>query len=134
MSSAPGTLAEMVPSGDELHPGVPEIRHRIFIRVFRRPELGALIGTVLVYAIFAFAAAGNNFVTLSGTASWLNQAAELAIVAVPVGLLITAGEFDLSIASVIEMSALTVSIGSGHYGLPALASIGIAFGLACAVG
>jgi simple sugar transport system permease protein len=96
--------------------------------------MGALVGTLVVYIFFAIAAASNDFVTLNGTASWLNVAAELAVVAVPVGMLIMAGEFDLSIAAVVEMSALTVSIGSGHYGLSPIFSIAIALGLACVVG
>ena len=99
----------------------------------RRPAAGALGGTLIVYAFFV-AAAGAHFVALTGTASWLDQAAELGIVAIPIGLLMIAGEFDLSIASVIGAASLTVAVGSGHYHLPLIVSIGIALGLAVVVG
>jgi simple sugar transport system permease protein len=89
---------------------------------------------VLVYLFFAIFAGGNGFTGLDGTAGWMNQAAELAVVAIPVGMLMIAGEFDLSIASVIGMASLTVSIGSGHYNLPMVLSILIALGLAAVIG
>lgn len=103
-------------------------------RAVRRPEAGALAGTLIVYCFFAIFAGGNGFTDLNGTAGWLNQAAELAVVAIPVGMLMIAGEFDLSIASVIGMASLTVSIGSGYYNLPMVVSILIALGLAALVG
>lgn len=103
-------------------------------RFFGRPLAGAAVGAVAVYIVFAFSAYSHGFVNLNGTAAWLDTAAELGIVAVPVGLLMIAGEFDLSIASVIAASALTVSIGSGHYGLPLLVSIGMALAGATAIG
>lgn len=101
---------------------------------FGRPIAGAAFGAVVVYLVFAIAAYSHGFVSLDGTAAWLDQAAELGIVAVPVGLLMIGGEFDLSIASVIGAAALTVSIGSGHYGLPLLVSIGIALVGAAGIG
>jgi simple sugar transport system permease protein len=104
------------------------------LRAVRRPVAGALAGTLLVFIFFAAAASRNGFITISGTAGWLDQAAELGIVAIPVGILMIAGEFDLSIASVISMSALTVSVGSGHFGLPVIISVFIALGAALLVG
>ena len=103
-------------------------------RLMHRPTVGAFIGTAFVFTFFAIFASGNGFVTASGTANWVNQAAELGIVAVPVGLLMIGGEFDLSIASVIGLSSLTVSVGTGKYGLPLVGSIGIALILALGVG
>src|SRR5262245_34433253 len=76
-------------------------------RILGRPELGALAGLVVVWAFFAIAAAENNFVGMATTASILNRAAPLGILAVAVSLLMIAGEFDLSIGSIIGFSGIT---------------------------
>ncbi|WP_322092851.1 ABC transporter permease [Paraburkholderia bannensis] len=72
---------------------------------------------IVVYAFFAFAGQGG-FLTVTGTASWMNTAAELGVLAVPVGILMIAGEFDLSVGSVVGASSMVVSIGNGYYGWP----------------
>ena len=40
-----------------------------------------------------------------GWSSWLNMAAEVGIVALPVGLLMIAGELDISVGAVLPASA-----------------------------
>jgi simple sugar transport system permease protein len=102
-------------------------------RVIRRPEFGALAGVILVYAFFAVAAK-NGFLTLAGTANWMNTASELGVLAVPVGMLMIAGEFDLSVGSVIGASSMIVSIGNGFYGLPMWAAIIIALIIGTLIG
>ena len=57
----------------------------------------------IFFAIFG----GAQFLTTGGTASWLNIASELALVALPVALLMIAGEFDLSVGSVVASSSVT---------------------------
>ena len=59
-----------------------------------------------------------NFVAPTGAASYLNVAANLGIVALPIGLLMIAGELDISIGAMIPAGAMTVAIVSGHYGAP----------------
>ena len=102
-------------------------------RVIRRPEFGALAGMILVYAFFAVAAK-NGFLTLAGTANWMNTASELGVLAVPVGMLMIAGEFDLSVGSVIGASSMIVSIGNGFYGLPMWAAIILALIIGTLIG
>ena len=102
-------------------------------RVIRRPEFGALAGVILVYGFFAVAAK-NGFLTLAGTANWMNTASELGVLAVPVGMLMIAGEFDLSVGSVIGASSMIVSIGNGFYGLPMWAAIIIALIIGTLIG
>lgn len=102
-------------------------------RILRTPTIGVVCGGVLVYLFFAIVA-GGGFLTVNATAAWINQASELAIVAIPVALLLIAGEFDLSIASVIGMSSLTVAIGTGTFDLPLPVSIAIAIVFALLVG
>ena len=83
----------------------------------RRPEAGALIGTLGVFIFFA-AFGGAEFRGSGGAASWLNVGAELGIVAIPVGLLMIAGELDLSVGSVLASSSMTLAIVSGYWGAP----------------
>jgi len=102
-------------------------------RMMRRPEAGALIGLVVVYAFFAFLG-GEVFLGPAGAASWLNIAAEIGIVALPVGLLMIAGELDMSVGAVIPAASLTVAIVSGLLGLPELVGILAALGVGLVVG
>jgi simple sugar transport system permease protein len=95
-------------------------------RLIRRPESGALVGTLAVYIFFVIFG-GGEFTSPGGTASWLNVAAELGIIALPVGLLMIAGELDLSVGSVVASSSMTMAIVSGYLGMPL--EIGIALAL-----
>jgi simple sugar transport system permease protein len=102
-----------------------------FGRFARRPEFGSLIGLVVVYVFFAILG-GQSFLGAPGWSSWLNMAAEVGIVALPVGLLMIAGELDISVGSILPASSLTVAIVSGHYGWPIYLGIsgGLLVGLA----
>jgi simple sugar transport system permease protein len=101
--------------------------------LMRRPETGALIGTVSVYIFFTIFG-GAEFLSLGGTASWLNVAAELGIIAVPIGLLMIAGELDLSVGSVLAASSMTLAIVSGHWNMPLIVGIIVALALGTGVG
>ena len=57
----------------------------------RRPEFGAVVATALVYLFFAITTQGAGFVSIDGTAGWLDTAAELGIIAIPVGVLMVGG-------------------------------------------
>lgn len=85
--------------------------------LLRRPESGSFLG--LAFVLIFFVAFGSvEFLKPAGAASWLNVAANLGIVAIPVGLLMISGELDISIGAMIPAGALTVAIVSGYYGLP----------------
>ena len=66
--------------------------------LMRRPEAGASLGMVFV-AIFFTIFGGVLFLSPQGVASWLNVAANLGIIALPVGFLMIAGELDMSIGA-----------------------------------
>lgn len=100
--------------------------------LMRRPEAGALLGLILVFTFFA--AFGGATFLMAGTASWLNVAGELGIIALPVGLLMIAGHLDLSVGSVIPAASMTVAIVSGAFGMPMIVGIGAALGLGLLVG
>jgi len=101
--------------------------------LLRRPETGSFIGLIAVFVFFTVFG-GETFLSASGAASWLNIAAELGIIALPVGLLMIAGHLDLSVGSVIPASSMTVAIVSGYYGLPMPVGIAAALGLGLAIG
>ncbi|OZG70406.1 ABC transporter permease [Hahella sp. CCB-MM4] len=102
-------------------------------RLARRPEMGSFLGMIAVFLFFVFAA-GQVFLSPAGFASWLNIAAEIGIVALPIGLLMIAGELDLSIGAVIPASSLTLAITSGSFGLPEPVGIIAALGFGMLVG
>ncbi|WP_106743370.1 ABC transporter permease [Yoonia maritima] len=101
-----------------------------FGSIIRRPETGSLIGFLVVYIFFA-ALGGAVFLGAPGWSSWLNIAAEVGIIALPVGLLMISGEFDMSVGSVVPASSMMAAILCGHYELPALVGIlgGLSVGL-----
>jgi simple sugar transport system permease protein len=99
----------------------------------RRPEVGSLIGLIAVFIFFSVFG-GANFLTAGGAASWLNVVAELGIVALPIGLLMIAGQLDLSVGSVLPASSMTIAIVSGFYHSPMIVGIVGALVLGLAVG
>jgi len=88
-----------------------------FGNLLRRPEAGALLGLLGVLAFFVLFGS-TKFLEPAGAASWLNVAANLGIIAIPVGLLMIAGELDISVGAMIPAGSMTVAIISGHYDLP----------------
>src|SRR2546429_1537849 len=76
-------------------------------RLLTRPDIGALLGAVAVFFVFAYFARSVNWIGDPGIASgWTDQAAQYGIVAVPVALLMIGGEFDLSAGVMIGSSGL----------------------------
>jgi simple sugar transport system permease protein len=102
-------------------------------RLLARPELGAAAAAVLVWIVFALVA-GPAFRSLEGAAAVLNAAAPLGILAVAVALLMIAGEFDLSIGSVIGCAGMTILLLTQHYDWPLWPAIGVAAALSLAIG
>src|SRR3712207_2035110 len=103
-------------------------------RLMTRPELAAVAGSILVFVFFAVVAGDSGFLTTGGTASYLEIAAQLGIVAVPVALLMIAGEFDLSVGSMVGAAGMIIAISTAEYGLPLLVGVLLAFAAALGVG
>jgi simple sugar transport system permease protein len=102
-------------------------------RLLRHPVAGSVISLAAVIAffvIFGRARLGEFF----GAASWVNFAANLGIVAIPVGILMIAGEIEISIGAMIPAGSMAVAIASGYYGLPIAIGIIIALGIGVMVG
>ena len=103
-------------------------------RLFARPEIGALIGAILVFLIFAILASKNGFLGPIGVAGWLQIAAQVGILGAPVALLMIAGEFDLSLGSMIGITSIFLAMMITQYQLdPALAVV-LTFALALMLG
>jgi simple sugar transport system permease protein len=102
-------------------------------RLTRRPEVGSFLGMIAVFAFFTIFA-GESFISSAGFASWLNTAAEVGIIALPIGLLMIAGDLDFSVGAVLPAASLTVAVVSGHYGLPDAVGIAAALGVGLLIG
>lgn len=101
--------------------------------LLRRPEAGAALGLIAVLAFFAVFG-GITFLKPGGMASWLNVAANLGVIAIPLGLLMIAGELDISVGAMVPFGAMTVSVVSGHYGLPIWLGVAVALSFGVIVG
>jgi len=95
--------------------------------------LPALAGAVCIWLLFALLA-GSAFVSGAGMTSYLNAAAALGILAVPVALLMIAGEFDLSVGSIIGLCSMTIMLLVLEAGWPLWAALPASAALAALVG
>lgn len=98
--------------------------------ILRRPEAGAFLGLLAVLIFFGIFG-GLSFLKIAGMSSWLNVAASLGIIAIPVGLLMIAGELDISVGAMVPAGAMMTAVIGGHYDLPIWLGIvaTLAFGL-----
>jgi simple sugar transport system permease protein len=85
-------------------------------RLLQRPDLGALMGVIAIFLIFGgFDITPNHlWFTQTGLAAWSQQAAFYGIMAVPVGLLMIGGEFDLSAGAMTGATAIVMALLVGH--------------------
>ena len=70
----------------------------------------------------------------TGTATYLEVAAQVGIVGSAVALLMIAGEFDLSVGSMVGAAGMIVAIGIGEFGWPVWLAIVAAFAFALLIG
>jgi simple sugar transport system permease protein len=105
----------------------------VFGGLLRRPEAGALIGLIGVIAFFVIVG-GIEFLYPSSVGMWVSRAAALGIVAIPVGLLMIAGELDISVGATITSGALITALVSGYYEMPIVLGMLAALGFGVVVG
>lgn len=132
----PGSTAESrggaVSTSSPMTPGPPSADERIrresrFGHILNRPEFAAISGTVLVFAVFGFAAGGSGMFNLDGIMNWSQVSAYLGLIAVGACLLMIAGEFDLSIGSMIGFAGMMVAIPTVYFHWPISLAILFAF-------
>lgn len=75
-----------------------------------RPELGGMVGTVAVFTFFFISAGDSGMFASQGILNWSVISAQFMIIAVGACLLMIAGEFDLSIGSMIGFSGMMIAI------------------------
>jgi simple sugar transport system permease protein len=105
-----------------------------FRRMMIRPELGAIAGTILVFMFFLAIARDTGMFSPEGVMTWSTVSAQFIIIAVGACLLMIAGEFDLSVGSMIGFAGIIIAITSVSWGWPVWLSILTAFALAMAIG
>jgi simple sugar transport system permease protein len=102
-------------------------RESWFKHLLSRPEFAALAGTVMVFLVFGLSAGNSGMFNLDGVMNWSQVAAYLGIIAVGACLLMIAGEFDLSIGSMIGFSGMMVALPTMYFHWPIALSIVFAF-------
>jgi simple sugar transport system permease protein len=103
-------------------------------RLFQRPELGALAGTILVLVFFAVVAGDSGMFGSQGILNFLEVSAELGILAVAVSILMIGGEFDLSVGSMIAFAGILIGLFVTELHLPLWLAVLATFGAAVVVG
>ncbi|WP_371170702.1 ABC transporter permease [Aliiroseovarius sp. 2305UL8-7] len=125
MSEAPNT----VPEADE------RIKTRSrFREAMIRPELGGIVGTIIVFLLFALFAHDSGMFSSKGALNWSQVSAQFMIIAVGACLLMIAGEFDLSVGSMIGFAGMMIAIFSVTLGWPVWMAIIVTFVLCTALG
>ncbi len=132
------TKAEPDPSPAP-QPGAPEKDERVkeisgFRKAMIRPELGSICGTILVFVFFLLVARDSGMFSAEGVLNWGVVSAQFAIIAAGACLLMIAGEFDLSVGSMIGFSGIVIALMSVTWDFPMWVAIITAFIVAIAIG
>ena len=103
-------------------------------RALIRPELGAIVGCIAVFAFFIVFAGDSGMFTAAGVLNWTTVSAQFVIIAVGACMLMIAGEFDLSVGSMIGFAGMSIAIIAVTLGWPIWIAILITFALCIAIG
>jgi simple sugar transport system permease protein len=117
-------------------PADERLAHVGFVaRLFKRPDMGAFIGALAVFLLFAWTARQVNWAGDFGIwSAWLNTSAYDGVVAVPVALLMIGGEFDLSAGVMIGSSGLLLGILTTKAGWSIWPSIAVVLAFGVVIG
>lgn len=132
--AATGSQVDDVHLGAPPKPGVSSGWSDKSLGILMRPELTAVAGTIIVFVYFGLAAGKNGFLTWTGTQNYLEVASEVGIIAIAVTLLLVAGEFDLSVGSMMGAGAIVAAYSISDLGLSLWAALLITFVVAVVVG
>jgi rhamnose transport system permease protein len=89
-----------------------------------------MLGVVFIAAFVAFSVLSPYFLSVDTLSDATFNFTERAIIALPLALLIIAGEIDISVAAIIALSSVAMGLGSAHgVGTAGLVGIGLATGL-----
>lgn len=99
-----------------------------------RPELGGICGTIIVFAFFIAFAGDSGMFNSQGVLNWATVSAQFMIIAVGACLLMIAGEFDLSVGSMIGFAGMMIAIFSVTIGIPVWLAILMTFVMCIVIG
>lgn len=99
-----------------------------------RPELGGIVGTVAVFTFFVLFAFDSGMFSSQGVMNWSIVSAQFMIIAVGACLLMIAGEFDLSVGSMIGFAGMMIAIFAVTLAWPVWVAILVTFALCIAIG
>ena len=105
-----------------------------FRQAMIRPELGGIVGTVAVFVFFILFAGDSGMFNAQGMMNWSIVSAQFMIIAVGACLLMIAGEFDLSVGSMIGFAGMMIAIFGVTLGWPMWMAILITFVICTAIG
>ena len=103
--------------------------HSLLHKLLGRPELGSLVGAIVIYVFFFVVA--EPFRSAAALSTVLYVSSTYGIMAVGVALLMIGGEFDLSAGVAVTTSALAASLFAFQFSLNVW--VGVLFGLAMAL-
>ncbi|MEO0386733.1 MAG: ABC transporter permease, partial [Pseudomonadota bacterium] len=99
-----------------------------------RPELGGMVGTVAVFTLFLLFAFDSGMFGAQGIMNWSIISAQFMIIAVGACLLMIAGEFDLSVGSMIGFAGMMIAVFGVVIDLPIWIAIFITFVICAGIG
>lgn len=99
-----------------------------------RPELGGICGAAAVFTFFLLFASDSGMFKSQGVLNWSIVSAQFMIIAVGACLLMIAGEFDLSVGSMIGFAGMSIAIFTITLGWPVWLAIVLTFVICIAIG
>lgn len=121
--------ANSVPQQDERVKSQSRLRTALI-----RPELGGICGTIIVFALFIIFAGDSGMFNAQGVLNWSVVSAQFMIIAVGACMLMIAGEFDLSVGSMIGFAGMLIAIFSVTLEWPVWQAILVTFAICIAIG
>ena len=129
ITQQPSPQSESQPPADE------RVRQQSKLRsMMVRPELGSICGVFLVFLFFFLVARDSGMFAADGVINWMTVSSQFAIIAVGACLLMIAGEFDLSVGSMIGFAGILIAITGVHWGWPIWTAIIFTFICTMALG
>ncbi|GAA4044887.1 ABC transporter permease [Arthrobacter methylotrophus] len=107
-------------------------RRSPFQKLLGRPEVGALVGAVVLFIFFSFVS--STFLQPNAFATVLYGSSTIGIMAVGVSLLMIGGEFDLSAGVAVISSALTASMFSWYFSMNVWVGVALALVVSLGIG
>src|SRR5829696_6007835 len=108
------------------------VRRSLLSRLLTRPEVGALLGAIVIYIVFV--AVSPPFRDAGSLSTVLYVSSTYGIPAVAVALLMIGGEFDLSAGVAVTSSALVASMFSFQFTTNMWLGVAVALVVALAIG